>query len=159
NATQKNVTGPKNWAAVRDATAFATVEVTTGPKNNADEWKQIQWSSQSGDAVLGNPNRRKISLATSAKYHVEAKLGTTSDYVDLWVLWGSLEIRTSGKRPPHAAPFDANTRDGTDQLGAVTYTSLSSSVIDARAGVFVDNMGASGKIAVVATLTPKGVSQ
>jgi hypothetical protein len=54
--------------------------------------------------------------------------------------------------------FDAGSRDGSDTLGAVTYVSLSSSIIDEKAGIFVDNMGASGKVAPVATLSPKGVN-
>jgi hypothetical protein len=158
NATQKNVSGPKNWAAVKKADHFI-VEATTTPRNDADEWKQIQWSVHSGEAVQNFPNRRKLSLSISKKYHVEAKLGGVSDSLDVWVLWATVEILTKGPRPANAAPFDAGIRDDTQNLGAVTYKSLASSMIDEKAGVFVDNMGASGKIAAVATLSPKGVGQ
>ncbi len=158
NATQKNVTGPKNWAAVQKS-GNATVEVTTAPGNNAEEWKQVQWSGDTGDAVPNFPNRRKLSLAASKKYHLEAKLGGVSDSLDLWVLWATVEILTKGPRPANAAPFDPGIRDNTQDLGAVTYQSMSSSIIDEQAGIFVDNMGASGKIAAVATLSPKGVNQ
>jgi hypothetical protein len=159
NATQKNVLGAKNWAAVKKNSAFVIVEATTAPKNNLDEWKQIQWSGESGEMVPGNPNRRKLSLAVSKKYHIEAKLGGVNNYVDVWVLWATIEILTKGMRPLNAAPFDQGTRDNTDKLGAVIYKSLASSVIDEKAGVFIDNMGASGKVVPVATLTPKGVNQ
>lgn len=158
NATQKNVTGPKDWAAVRKEGAFAIVEATTAPGNNADEWKIVQWSGD-GEPVQGFPNRRKVSLGASKKLHVEAKLGGVSDSADIWVLWAEVKIATSGPRPANAAPFDSGTRDGTQNLGPVTYKSLTASVIDEEAGIFVDNMGASGKICAVATLSPKGVNK
>jgi hypothetical protein len=159
NATQKNVSGPKNWAAVRKDATFAIVEATTSPKNNDEAWKAIKWSGDAGEPVPGNTNRRKLSLAASKRYHVEAELGGAKDQLDLWVVWATIEVKTSGPRPARAAPFDPGTRDKSDQLGPVTYKSLSSSVIDEEAGTFVDNMGASGKVAPVATLTPKGVSK
>ena len=85
-------------------------------------------------------------------------LGGVSQAVDIWVLWATVEILIKGRRPAGAAPFDPGARDASDNLGPVTYVSLSSSVIDEKAGIFVENMGASGKVAPVATLSPKGVS-
>ena len=158
SATQKNVSGAKNWAAVKKA-GHVIVEATTSPKNNADEWKQIQWSGDSGEAVQGFSNRRKLSLATSKKYHIEGKLGGFNDSLDLWVLWAAVEISTKGPRATGAAPFDKGSRDNTQNLGAVSYKSVTASVIDEAAGVFVDNMGASGKISGSATLLPQGVGQ
>ncbi len=157
NATQANVTGDKNWAAVKKDSAHVIVEATTAPNNNEAEWKQIRWSEGSGSPVPGKPNRRKLSLAVSKKHHVEASLGGVKDHVDVWVLWAVIEIKKNGLRPPGAAPFDPGSRDATDKLGAVTFKSPSSSVIDEEAGIFVDNMGASAKVAPVATLSPKGV--
>jgi len=151
--------GSKTWAVVKKA-GNVIVEATTAPNNNADEWKLIQWSGDSGDAVQGFLNRRKLSLATSRKFHVEAKIGQTGDSLDLWVLWATVEILTKKQaRPGNAAPFDKGSRDNTQDLGAVTYESFSSTVIDENAGIFVTNMGASGKITAVATLSPKGVNQ
>src|SRR5215510_6586641 len=149
NATQKNVNGQKNWAAVKKSAAHVIVEATTAPKNNNEEWKQLRWSGDTGDPVPGMPNRRKLSLAVSRKYHVEATLGGVKDNVDVWILWATIEILTKGMRPTGAAPFDPGSRDNTDKLGAVSYKSVSSSVIDEKAGVFVDNVGASGKVAPV----------
>jgi hypothetical protein len=157
NATQKNVTGEKNWATVKKSSTYTIVEVTTGPRNNDEEWKQLKWSGDAGEPVQGKLNRRKLSIAATKKYHVEVTLGKEKDYVDIWILWATVEILTKHLRPNNAAPFDAGSRDNTDKLGAVTYKSLSSSVIDEKAGLFVDNMGASGKVAPVATLSPKGV--
>lgn len=157
NATQKNVIGKKNWAAVKNKSGHVMLEATTSPRNNVDEWNQIVWSGDKGQPVPGKPNRRKLSLAVSKKYHVEAKLGIVKDYVDVWVFWATIDVKTKGPRPPGAAPFDPGTRDNTNKLGAVTYKSMTSSVIDEKAGVFVNNMGASGKVALVATLLPKGI--
>lgn len=159
NATQENVIGEKNWATVQAISSEVTVEVTTAPHNNADEWKQIHWSGDTGKPVPGKANSRKLSRAVSKKYHVEASLGGVTDFVDVWILWATIEILTTGTRPANAAPFDPGSRDETDKLGAVTYKSLTSSVVDERAGVFVNNTGASGKIVGVATLSPKGVYQ
>lgn len=158
-ATQKNVTGSKNWAAVKKPSGYAIVEATTAPKNSADEWKSIQWSGDAGEAVPGSPNRRKIPLSSSKKLHVEAKLGDTKDFVDIWVVWATVEIQMRGKRPVNSAPFDAGMRDNSSNLGAVSYETPFASVIDEEAGVFANNMGASGKVAPVATLTPKGVDR
>jgi hypothetical protein len=159
NATQDNVTGPKNWAAVKENSVSVIIEARTSPKNIDEEWKQIRWSGDAVEQVPGKPNRRRVSRAVSKKYHVEAALGGVADYVDVWILWATIEILIKGTRPVRAAPFDPGTRDGTDKLGAVTYKSLSSSVIDEKAGLFVDNIGAAAKVAPVATLLPKGVSQ
>jgi hypothetical protein len=159
NATQKNVTGEKNWVTVRKKSTYVIVEATTAPKNNDEEWKQIKWSGDTGEPVKGKLNRRKLSIAASKKYHVEATVGGVKDYVDIWILWATVEFLTKHLRPNNAAPFEPNSRDNTDKLGAVTYKSLTSSVIDESAGLFVDNMGASGKVAPVATLSPRGVGQ
>lgn len=158
NATQKNVTGEKNWAVVKQE-GYVVVEATTGPKNDESEWKLVKFSGDKGEEVNGKPNRRKYSLAASRKINVQAKFGDATDSVNIWVIWASVEIRTKGKRPANAAPFDKGSRDGSDTLGAVQYKSLSSSVIDEEKGIFVDNMGASAKVAPVATLTPKGIGK
>jgi hypothetical protein len=147
----------KNWAAVKSGSGSVTIEATTAPRNVADEWKQLVWSGDKGEAA-GLTNRRKFSLATSKVLHLEVSLGGVSKTVDIWVLWATLDILTKGSRPAGAAPFDPGSRDDSDTLGAVEYVSLSSSVIDEKAGIFVDNMGASGKVAVVAALSPKGVN-
>lgn len=159
NATQANVTGEKNWAAIKKEKEYVIVEAVTAPDNNSAEWKQIKWSGDIGEPVPGQPNQRRLSRGVSKKYHVEVALGGVKDSVDVWILWATIEVNTNGRRPSNAAQFDPGMRDGTDKLGAVTFTSLASSVIDEAAGVFVDNIGASGKVALVATLSPKGVHE
>jgi hypothetical protein len=157
NATQKNVIGASTWAAVRKKSSAVTIEATTAPDNNAGEWKEIKWSG--GSAVKDKPNRRTISCDASGHHTVTAELGGAKLSVDLWVVWATVKIETKGDRPKAAAPFDKGSRDNSDKLGAVTYKSATSSLIDEAAGVFVDNMGASGKVVAVATLQPSGVAK
>ena len=49
-ATQQNVTGAKNWAAVKNAGGLVTAEATTSPRNSVDEWKQLVWGGDKGEA-------------------------------------------------------------------------------------------------------------
>lgn len=91
NATQTNVTGAKNWATVKKATDDVIVEATTTPNTEAC-WNQIAWSGDAGSPVPGHPNQRKLSRASSRKFHVEASLGGVSDHVDVWVLWADLVV-------------------------------------------------------------------
>jgi hypothetical protein len=161
NATQVSVKGTKHWVAVKGSNDV-TVEATTAPNNDAAEWAHIRWSAGRGQPAPGKsepgkPNRRILRGSVSTRYHVGATLGGVADSVDVWILWATIEIKTTGKRPDGAASFDPGSRDNTEKLGAVTYESLSSSVIDEAAGVFVENMGASGKVAPMATLSPRGV--
>jgi len=155
NATQENVSGAKNWAAIKNTSLSVIVEATTAPNNSPEEWKLIK--STGGEVVKEKPSQRKISLAISRKHRVEAKLGGVSDFIELWILWANVEILTKGTRPKNAAPFDPSARDNTDKLGAVTYDSPTSSVIDEEKDVFVTNKGASGKVVPVARISPIGV--
>src|SRR5688500_15760062 len=98
NATQKNVIGGRNWAVVKQ-NGYVTVEATTAPKNEESEWKLIKFSGDTGEEVKGKPNRRKYSLATSRKIHVEASLGGITESLDIWVVWASIDIQMKGKRP------------------------------------------------------------
>ena len=140
NATQTDVTGAKNWATVKKATDDVIVEATTTP-NTECCWNQINWSGDSGTAVPGKPNQRKLSRATSKKYHVQAELGGVSDSLDVWVLWATVENKVTGTTPPNAVQFGAR-YDGTESLGAKSYDG---------------NTKAVGKVVPVATITPAGV--
>lgn len=141
NATQTNVTGAKNWATVKKSTDDVIVEATTTPNNNEEEWKQISWSGDSGTAVPGKPNQRKLSRATSTKLHVEAELGGVKDNVDVWVLWATVTNLVSGTTPANAVQFGSR-YDGTENLGAKSYDSGNKAV---------------GKVVPVAQITPAGV--
>lgn len=140
NATQTNVTGAKNWACVKKATDEVIVEATTNPDNEAC-WNKINWSGDSGTDVPGHPNQRKLSRAAAKHYHVEAELCGDRDHVDVWVLWATVTIQTTGTTPPNAVQFGAR-YDGTENLGARVYNG---------------NTAAVGKVVPYAVITPVGV--
>lgn len=142
NATQTNVTGAKNWACVKKATDDVIVEATTSPNNNATEWEKIKWSGDSGAEVPGQKNQRKLSRATSKKFHVKAELGGVKDELYVWVLWAEVTILTSGTTPVNSTKF-GTLFDGTESLGATSYNS---------------GNAASGKVAPFAIISPTGVN-
>jgi hypothetical protein len=140
NATQTNVTGTKNWAAIKKSTDDVIVEATTTPSTEGC-WSQISWSGDSGDAVPGKPNQRKLSRSASKKLHVQASLGGVSDSVDVWILWATVTNNTSNTTPANAVQFGSR-YDGTENLGARSYDSGKAAV---------------GKIVPEAVITPAGV--
>ncbi|MCP4250650.1 MAG: hypothetical protein GY778_26715 [bacterium] len=91
NATQTNVTGAKNWATVKKSSDGVIVEATTAP-NTPEAWKKIKWSGDSGAAVSGHDNQRKLSRSAAKKYHVVAELGGTQKDLDVWVIWTNLVV-------------------------------------------------------------------
>jgi len=153
---QLNVIGAKNWAAIKTSSESAIIEASTTPNNSPDEWKQIKWSG--GTPVQGKLNRCTVPLSASKQIHVEATLGGVTDFVDIWVVWATVEILASDRRPGNSAPFPKGPRES-DKLGVVTYGAGTSSVIDEANGVFVDNMATAGKIVAVGHLKPDGVNK
>lgn len=140
----------KSWAAVKKATDEVIVEATTSPNTEAC-WKSINWSGDSGSPG-DQPNQRKLSRAASKQLHVGAELGGVQDSLDVWVLWAGITILTSGKTPANSAQFGGDA-DGTENLGAVVYDSFFSREDGTR------YQSVSGKVAVFATITPKGAGQ
>jgi hypothetical protein len=140
-ATQTHVTRAKNWATIKSSSNDVIVEATTSPNNSADEWSQINWSGDSGSAVSGKANQRKISRSDSKQLHVEAELGGVKDHVDIWVLWATVTNKTSGTTPPNAVQNGA-LLDGTENLGAVS---------------FDGGKQAAGKVIPIGEITPAGV--
>jgi hypothetical protein len=140
NATQTHVTGQKNWACLKKTTDEVIVQATTIP-NTEEFWKKINWSGDSGDAVSGKPNQRKLSRAAARHYHVEAELGGVKDHVEVWVLWATVTILTSGSTPANAVQF-AGKHDGTENLGAVS---------------FDGGDKAAGRVVPVGTIAPIGI--
>jgi len=101
-ATQANVTGAKNWAVVK-GTGDVIVEATLTPNTDAAA-SCMTWST--GSPVSGNSRQRKISKTASAEINVTATCGSTSDYVDIWILWSTLTVHTSGPEPADAHQLD-----------------------------------------------------
>jgi len=139
NATQNNVTGAKNWATVKKSSDDVIVEATTNPNTDAC-WQAINWSGDTGSPG-DKPNQRKLSRSASKKFHVQAALGGESDYVDVWMLWATVTINTSGTTPANSVQY-GGIEDGTENLGAVTWGGQTNGA---------------GKVAPVAQLTPNGV--
>jgi hypothetical protein len=140
-ATKTHVTGAKNWAAIKKSSDDVIVEAKTSPNNSPDEWKKLNWSGDSGSPVPGKANQRKISRSTSKKLHVEAELGGVKDHVDIWVIWATVTIKTTGTTPANAVQFGAR-YDGTEDLGARSYDGGKKAV---------------GKVVPYAKITPAGV--
>jgi hypothetical protein len=144
NATQTNVTGAKNWAAVKESDEYVIVKAILNPSNYQYQIPDgmITWSG--GESISGKPSKRKVSKATSAKTRVTATC-SSSDYVDIWILWASCTIRTSAsKSPGNNVSFPASY--GGDTLGALT---------DEDNGITIGEVV--GKMEGVFTLSPSGV--
>ena len=140
-ATQTHVTGAKNWATIKKSSDDVIVEAKTSPSNSPKEWTQISWSGDSGSPMPGKANQRKIPRSTSKKLHVEAELGGVKDHVDIWVLWATVTVKTTGTSPANAVQFGVR-YDGTENLGAISYDG-------GKKGV--------GKIVPIAKIMPAGV--
>lgn len=138
-ATQTNVTGIKNWAAVKGS-GDVIVEVTLSPNTDAAA-VGVTWTG--GDPVAGKPRQRKVSKASSAKTTVKATCGTSSADLDVWIIYGTVTIETAGTTPTNAVQFGAS-YDGTENLGAQSYNRGTAAV---------------GKVIPIAQLTPAGVHE
>ena len=68
----------------------------------------------------GNRTRENYPAPPPGIFHVEAELGGVKDHVEVWVLWATVTILTSGTTPANAVQF-AGKHDGTENLGAVSF--------------------------------------
>ena len=143
-ATQRNVAGPSNWATVRQS-GDVIVEATTDPGTSACA-AQIAWTGDTGSAVPGKPNQRKLSTGTSGKLTIRASLGGVSDDLTVWVIWSTFRILTNGRRPAAAMAHPPSPLgDGSDSLGAIEYLN------------FAQIHQVAGKIVAVASIQPAGI--
>lgn len=136
-ATQTNVTGAENWAAVR-ADDDVIVEATLKPNTN-EVGAAVMWTG--GDPVPGKPRQRKVSKKNSVKTTVKVECGATSAQLVIWILWATIENKITGTTPANAVQF-GKSYDGTENLGAQTFKGGNAAV---------------GKIVPIATITPAGV--
>jgi hypothetical protein len=134
SATQIDAT---DWAVVK-TNGFVTIQATLSDPTAAPP--QLKWSG-GGQAVPGNPLQWQVSAATSAETAVTASLGSSNLSLNVWVIWGTVNILTSGANPANAPQF-GSIEDGTELLG-VQYFNNSNSV--------------AGKICAIATITPTGI--
>ncbi|HEY1661497.1 MAG TPA: hypothetical protein VGI03_03695 [Verrucomicrobiae bacterium] len=139
SATQIDAT---NWAVVKSLTnnyvyvqaSFSVTNILI-PTNAAN---LILWSG--GEPVPGNPLQRMVTTTNSVETTVSASLTGITNSLNVWVIWSSVQILTSGTNPspilfePYGAPGN--------QLGVVYYSTFDY---------------ASGKICAIATITPAGI--
>jgi hypothetical protein len=143
-ATQTNVTGAKNWAAVKATSGDVIVKAVLNPTiPNEHVPDVLSWSG--GSAVSGDPLRRTVSKTASAETPVTATCGLSSDYVDIWTIWATGEIRTSGSKS------SGNNKTWTAAKGGDTLGPLNDEDDGITAGE------ATGKMEGVFTLYPTGV--
>ncbi|MGH7942340.1 MAG: hypothetical protein ACREFR_14835, partial [Limisphaerales bacterium] len=95
SATQIDAT---NWACVKTPTNDdVIVQATFNIANDAlltNAASMIQWSG--GTAVPGNPFQRLVSKTNSAETTVTASIGGTNLSLNVWVIWSTVTILTSG---------------------------------------------------------------
>ena len=153
-ATQTNVIGAKNWAAVKKAEEYVMVKATLNPAISASDVPScFTWTG--GQTVAGEPLKRKVSKATSAETTVRATAGTSSDYVDVWIIWANTVV-TAGSNDTIDSGNDAvllvdgnwpDVLGGGKKLGPIDH--------NGTPGFTYKYAG--GKIQAKATLTPEGV--
>lgn len=141
-ATQTNVTGAKNWAAVKGA-GDVIIQATLAPNTDAAA-AAVTWTG--GTAVPGQPRQRKVSKTTSAHTTVTATAGSSSDHVDVWILFATLQVRSTNGTTTSALNNKAFPPGyGGNVLGELT---------DEDNGITVGE--GLGKVEIAATLSPAG---
>lgn len=99
-ATQTNVTGAQNWAAVKTSGATVVIQATVKP-DTAQVANMITWTG--GTAVPGNQKQVTVDGGTSAKTAVTAQIGTDpAQEVDIWILWATIVNQVAGTTPANA---------------------------------------------------------
>ena len=147
NATQMN--GSKNWAAVKKSGEYVIVKAVLDPDIPESEVPEglITWTG--GDPVTGHPLQRKVSKNTSAKTSVTATIDSSSDYVDIWILWSTCEFRMD---------HDDDISEGNSRLFPTGYGGLGlGEYSDEDEVYFITVAETMGKIEAVFTLSPTGV--
>ncbi|MHC4529903.1 MAG: hypothetical protein ACYS29_18700, partial [Planctomycetota bacterium] len=78
-------------ATVRQVNEYVIVEAVTVPSYPTETPECFSWSG--GIAVPGQPFKRKVLKTWPRKAHISATCGSNSDYVDVWIVWASLEVQ------------------------------------------------------------------
>lgn len=129
-----------NYAAVKTTNAndYVTITASLCP-SDTNAASKLAWSG--GNAVPGNPLQREVHKNASAETIVTASCCSTSITANVWIIWGTVSILTSGTNPSNAPQF-GSVEDGTEILG-IRYFDNSNAV--------------AGKMCAVGTVTPSGV--
>ncbi len=113
-ATQQNVTGEKSWATClrTDDLTRVRVQATLNPVVPGvsymvyDDETLITWTG-----ALYHSNRQdsaEVETCNSECIRAEATCGTSSDYVDVWVIWVDVTIAVAGDLDPDCKTQNAN---------------------------------------------------
>jgi hypothetical protein len=147
-ASQNNVTGTDNWAAVKGVDDVV-VEATISP-NTPQAAMCITWSG--GSPVSGHPLQRKLSKTTSAKTTITASSGSTSRSINVWIVWANVTVAHSGNK----TSYDVSTDTG-DQANFPTYTGGTELGAKNLLGNSTPYLG--WKVEIKGQITPAGVHQ
>ncbi|MHC4529920.1 MAG: IPT/TIG domain-containing protein, partial [Planctomycetota bacterium] len=77
-------------ATVRQVNEYVIVEAVTVPSYPTETPECFSWSG--GIAVPGEPFKRKLVKNWPRKAHISATCGSNSDYVDVWIVWASVDV-------------------------------------------------------------------
>lgn len=107
---------------------------------------RITWTG--GEAVPGHPDQRRVPRTGAARHRITATLDGITETIEVWVIWATVEVRTSGQRPAEAPEFPPARVPGMfgierDQLGPF---------------VAADGHHSYGRVAIVATVEPAGAT-
>jgi len=137
-ATQTNVTGAKNWAAIKSAGSTVGIQATYKP-NVAAVANLIVWTG--GTPVAGDNSQSTVDKGTSARTTVTAAIGDPlAKDLDVWILWVTITVEVAGTTPANAVQFGAS-YDATENLGGRSYAGGTVAV---------------GKVVPVGTISPAG---
>jgi len=139
-ASQTHVTGSKNWAAIKATPGDVVIKATINPPiaEGSIPADLITWTG--GTAVSGQLLHRKVSKTTSAKTNVKATCGTSEAEANIWVIWASITIQTSGDKPSAA-------------------NTLFFALNNPKCGPTTSSQVGYGNICGIVTLTPAGVGE
>ncbi len=143
--------GGNDYAAVKAASGSVIVQATVCP-NVAAAASVVTWTG--GDAVPGYPLQRSVSKSTSAKTTVTASYGSSSTNCNVWIVWATVSIQTSGSNP---SPLSFPTNFPGNQLGVqYYYWTFNGNDVAISTNINSANL-AIGKVCGVGTITPPGI--
>lgn len=143
NATQTNA---KNLAAVKDDGEYVIIEAVLNPTIPDDNVPEVLHWGGDGSPVEGHPLQRKVSKSSSGHTTVTGTVGTTSDYVDIWIIWATGVYRYGSTQQTSSG----NEKTFSPAIGGSTLGPMN----DEDDGIILETVG---KIEGVFTLTPAGV--
>jgi hypothetical protein len=140
-----NQPGSTNCFTIMSNGGFVTLQATLSTTDN-NAASLINWSC--GQPVPGQPFQRQLSTSNPTNYIITASVGSTQRSFNVWVIWATNTLLTTGTLPRNAPAFPATINgiqflDGTTNILGPLY--------------WADHDAAAVKTCAVATLLPPGV--